>query len=117
MRSLKRQWGCRRLAIPCSKSEKGKECIRSCCAGCSPRTTRMRYGFIIDQRACIGCHACTVACKQENGVALGDFRTWVKYTEKGTFPNVTRSFLVERCNHCDDAPCVNICPVTADRKS
>jgi Fe-S-cluster-containing dehydrogenase component/formate-dependent nitrite reductase membrane component NrfD len=73
----------------------------------------MRYGFIIDQRRCIGCHACTVACKQENGVALGDFRTWVKHTEKGTFPNVTRSFLVERCNHCDDAPCVNICPVTA----
>lgn len=73
----------------------------------------MRYGFILDQRKCIGCHACTVACKQENGVALGDFRTWVKYTEKGTFPNVTRNFLVERCNHCDDAPCVNICPVTA----
>lgn len=73
----------------------------------------MRYGFVIDQRKCIGCHACTVACKQENGVALGDFRTWVKYTEKGTFPNVQRNFLVERCNHCDDAPCVNICPVTA----
>lgn len=73
----------------------------------------MRYGFIIDQRKCIGCHACTVACKQENGVALGDFRTWVKYTEKGTFPNVARNFLVERCNHCDDAPCVDICPVTA----
>ncbi len=73
----------------------------------------MRYGFILDQRKCIGCHACTVACKQENGVALGDFRTWVKYTEKGTFPNVQRNFLVERCNHCDDAPCVDICPVTA----
>lgn len=73
----------------------------------------MRYGFIIDQRKCIGCHACTVACKQENGVALGNFRTWVKYTEKGAFPHVTRNFLVERCNHCDDAPCVNICPVTA----
>ncbi|HLJ69435.1 MAG TPA: 4Fe-4S dicluster domain-containing protein [Chloroflexota bacterium] len=73
----------------------------------------MRYGFIIDQRKCIGCHACTVACKQENGVALGDFRTWVKYTEKGVFPHVQRSFLVERCNHCDDAPCVEICPVTA----
>ena len=73
----------------------------------------MRYGFIIDQRKCIGCHACTVACKQENQVALGNFRTWVKYTEKGTFPNVERSFLVERCNHCDDAPCASICPVTA----
>jgi Fe-S-cluster-containing dehydrogenase component/formate-dependent nitrite reductase membrane component NrfD len=73
----------------------------------------MRYGFVIDQRKCIGCHACTVACKQENGVALGDFRTWVKYTEKGSFPSITRSFLIERCNHCDDAPCVDICPVEA----
>jgi Fe-S-cluster-containing dehydrogenase component/formate-dependent nitrite reductase membrane component NrfD len=73
----------------------------------------MRYGFILDQRKCIGCHACTVACKQENAVALGDFRTWVKYTESGRFPHVRRSFLVERCNHCDDAPCVQICPVTA----
>ena len=73
----------------------------------------MRYGFVIDQRKCIGCHACTVACKQENGVALGNFRTWVKYTEKGRFPHVERNFLVERCNHCDDAPCVTICPVTA----
>ncbi|MBV9282922.1 MAG: polysulfide reductase NrfD, partial [Chloroflexi bacterium] len=73
----------------------------------------MRYGFVIDQRKCIGCHACTVACKQENGVALGNFRTWVKYTEKGTFPHVTRSFLVERCVHCDAAPCVQICPVEA----
>ena len=75
--------------------------------------THMRYGFVIDQRKCIGCHACTVACKQENGVALGDFRTWVKYTQTGTFPTVRRNFLVERCNHCDDAPCVTICPVTA----
>ena len=73
----------------------------------------MRYGFLIDQRRCIGCHACTVACKAENSVPLGSFRTWVKYTEKGSFPHVNRSFLVERCNHCDDAPCVAICPVEA----
>jgi Fe-S-cluster-containing dehydrogenase component len=71
------------------------------------------YGFVIDQRKCIGCHACTVACKQENEVPLGNFRTWVKYTEKGTFPEVKRHFTVLRCNHCDAAPCVTICPVNA----
>jgi Fe-S-cluster-containing dehydrogenase component/formate-dependent nitrite reductase membrane component NrfD len=73
----------------------------------------MRYGFVIDQRACIGCHACTVACKSENEVPLGVFRTWVKYVEKGAFPNSRRHFLVERCNHCENAPCVQICPTAA----
>ncbi len=73
----------------------------------------MRLGFLIDQRRCIGCHACTVACKQEQDVPLGVFRTWVKYIEKGEFPNTRRHFTVLRCNHCDDAPCVKICPTTA----
>jgi Fe-S-cluster-containing dehydrogenase component/formate-dependent nitrite reductase membrane component NrfD len=72
-----------------------------------------RLGFVIDQRKCIGCHACTVACKAENGVPLGEFRTWVKYVDKGTFPDSRRHFLVERCNHCDDAPCITICPTKA----
>ena len=73
----------------------------------------MRYGFVIDHRKCIGCHACTVACKEENRVPLGAFRTWVKYVEKGTFPHTRRYFSVLRCNHCDDAPCVTICPTVA----
>jgi Fe-S-cluster-containing dehydrogenase component/formate-dependent nitrite reductase membrane component NrfD len=73
----------------------------------------VRYGFVIDQRKCIGCHACTVACKEENRVPLGAFRTWVKYVEKGTFPATRRYFSVLRCNHCDDAPCVRICPTRA----
>lgn len=73
----------------------------------------MRYGFVIDQRACIGCHACTVACKSEHDVPLGVNRTWVKYVEKGQFPNTRRHFLVERCNHCANAPCVEICPTKA----
>jgi len=73
----------------------------------------VRYGFVIDQRRCIGCHACTVACKEENRVPLGAFRTWVKYVERGTFPQTQRYFSVLRCNHCDDAPCVTICPTVA----
>ena len=73
----------------------------------------MQYGFLIDHHRCIGCHACTVACKSENEVPVGDFRTWVKYTEIGTFPQVKRHFAVLRCNQCTSAPCVTICPVTA----
>ena len=71
------------------------------------------YGFIIDNRKCIGCHACTVACKAEHEVPVGVNRTWVKYIEKGEFPDAERAFHVMRCNHCEDAPCVEACPVTA----
>lgn len=73
----------------------------------------MRYGFIIDNRKCIGCHACTTACKAEHQVPLGVNRTWVKQVEKGEFPNTRRLFSVMRCNHCTEAPCVEICPVEA----
>lgn len=80
-------------------------------SGAREKTTR--YAFVIDQNRCIGCHACTVACKEEHNVPLGVFRTWVKYIEKGEFPDNSRHFGVMRCNHCDDAPCVEICPTTA----
>ncbi len=73
----------------------------------------MNYGFLIDNRKCIGCHACSVACKVEHEVPLGVARTWVKYVEKGVFPETRRTFTVTRCNHCDDAPCIEICPTTA----
>lgn len=73
----------------------------------------MNYGFIIDNRKCIGCHACSTACKSENEVPLGVNRTWVKYVETGVFPDSTRHFQVTRCNHCENPPCVRICPVTA----
>ena len=73
----------------------------------------MNYGFVIDNRLCIGCHACTVACKSEHDIPIGVNRTHVKSIEKGKFPNNTREFSVHRCNHCADAPCVEICPTTA----
>ena len=72
-----------------------------------------RLGFLLDSDSCIGCHACTVACKSEHDVPLGVNRTWVKYIETGSFPNVNRHFSVMRCNHCDDAPCITICPTGA----
>jgi Fe-S-cluster-containing dehydrogenase component/formate-dependent nitrite reductase membrane component NrfD len=71
----------------------------------------MKFGFVLDNRKCIGCHACTVACKSEHDVPVGVNRTFVKQTEKGEYPNTKRLFSVTRCNHCTDAPCVEICPV------
>ena len=47
----------------------------------------MKCGFLIDHRKCIGCHACSIACKEEHQVPLGVYCTWVKYVEKGIFPD------------------------------
>ena len=71
------------------------------------------YGFAIDLRKCIGCHACTIACKSEHQIPVGVNRCWVKTVEKGTFPDTRRFFLPVLCNQCTDAPCVRICPTNA----
>lgn len=73
----------------------------------------MNYGFLIRNDRCIGCHACSTACKAENEVPLGVHRTWVKTVEAGAFPDVRRHFQVTRCNHCANPPCVSICPTEA----
>ena len=76
--------------------------------------TKRQYGFVIDHRTCIGCHACTVACKAEHDVPLGVVPHLGEVRrEAATFPDTRRYFSVMRCNHCDDAPCVQICPTTA----
>ena len=77
---------------------------------------KVQYGMLIDVRRCIGCHACTVACKSEFDVPLGVNRSWVEYVEKGVYPNVGRSFLPRLCNHCSEPPCVSVCPTDATWK-
>ncbi|MFC7395257.1 4Fe-4S dicluster domain-containing protein [Scopulibacillus cellulosilyticus] len=81
--------------------------------GNSPDDHKVKWGKVIDQEKCIGCHACSTACKSENAVPLGMNRTFVKAVEVGTYPDVNRYFQVDRCNQCEDAPCVPVCPVTA----
>lgn len=75
-----------------------------------------RYGMVVDLRKCVGCEACTVACKSENGVPLGHFRTWVQKHEVGTYPNVGLHFVPKLCNHCDEPACVKVCPTGASFK-
>ncbi|MHB8246526.1 MAG: 4Fe-4S dicluster domain-containing protein [Acidimicrobiales bacterium] len=72
-----------------------------------------RWVKVLDQSRCIGCHACTTACKSENAVPLGVTRTYVKSVDVGLFPHVRRAFQVTRCNQCEDAPCVAACPTRA----
>jgi Fe-S-cluster-containing dehydrogenase component/formate-dependent nitrite reductase membrane component NrfD len=78
------------------------------------RPTRApKWAKVIDHTRCIGCHACSTACKSENEVPLGVHRTYVKSVDVGEFPQVRRAFQVTRCNQCDDAPCVAACPTSA----
>lgn len=76
----------------------------------------VRYGMVIDLRRCIGCHSCSVACKTEFEVPVGRYRSWVKYVDKGEYPNVVRHFLPRLCNHCKNASCERVCPTSATYK-
>ena len=73
----------------------------------------VRWAKLVDQARCIGCHACSTACKSENQVPLGVHRTYVKYVDVGRFPQARRAFQVTRCNQCAEPPCVYACPTSA----
>ncbi len=75
-----------------------------------------KWTMVIDLRKCIGCSACTVACKAENHLPPGVVYRPVIEEETGTYPNVTRRFLPRPCMQCDDPPCVSVCPVGATSK-
>lgn len=74
-----------------------------------------RYAMVIDLRKCVGCQACTASCCMENQPPLGQFRTTVKQYDVGlSQSNEVKAFMLPRlCNHCDDAPCIPVCPVQA----
>jgi Fe-S-cluster-containing dehydrogenase component len=72
--------------------------------------------MLIDQERCIGCDACTVACQKENRGSQG----WIqvitqevphKDTPAGTFPDLKMHFLPRICQHCDQPPCADACPL------
>lgn len=72
-----------------------------------------RLGMVIDTTKCIGCSDCVVACKTENDVPAGFFRDWLTEEVRGRFPTLHLELRSERCNHCDDPPCVTCCPTGA----
>ena len=76
-----------------------------------------RYGMSIDLDRCIGCEACMVACKTENEVPEGNFRLRIREVVVGSFPDLQGEFRMEQCFHCDNAPCVSVCPTGATYKT
>lgn len=70
-----------------------------------------RYAMVIDQERCVGCQACTVACRSEWDVPVGSARTRVRPAGvRGTYPDFTSTFHVSQCNNCDRPSCVPACP-------
>ncbi|MEE8470834.1 MAG: 4Fe-4S dicluster domain-containing protein [Dehalococcoidia bacterium] len=75
--------------------------------------TGVRYGMVIDLARCHGCRACVQACKVENNTPGGIAWMYVFRFEEGVYPNVGMGFLPRPCMHCNNPPCVHVCPVGA----
>ena len=77
----------------------------------------MRYAMAVDTKKCVGCSDCVVACQTENKVPIGFCRDWVVEIVDGVFPAVEVELRSERCNHCENSPCVRCCPTGASHYS
>lgn len=75
-----------------------------------------RYAMALDTVTCIGCNACTLACKVENASPSGIWMAPVIEREFGKYPEVRKTFLPLLCNHCEDAPCMKACPTKAIKR-
>jgi Fe-S-cluster-containing dehydrogenase component len=76
-----------------------------------------RYAMVIDVERCVGCMACVIACKNENDVPEGYFRTRVVEEVRGEFPFLRMELRPELCNHCEVAPCIEACPTRASHRA
>ncbi len=75
-----------------------------------------RWVTVADLERCVGCQTCTAACRHTNATSPAVQWRKVLDIEAGSFPNVSRTFVPVGCQHCDDPPCMHVCPSTATRK-
>ena len=73
----------------------------------------VRWGMSVDLRKCVGCTACTVACKAENHTPPGVSYNRMEDEEFGTYPDVGRQFTFQPCMHCTAPLCLPACPIGA----
>ena len=82
-----------------------------------------QYAIATDLNRCVGCLACSAACKSANEVPIGNF--WNKTLRigpnptkggSGQFPDVELYFLTVQCQHCANPACVEVCPTGASHK-
>jgi molybdopterin-containing oxidoreductase family iron-sulfur binding subunit len=76
----------------------------------------VRLGMLIDLERCWGCQSCTLACKQENFTPPSIWWNKIFTTERGKYPYARPVNLPTACMHCDNAPCVSVCPTGASHK-
>ena len=75
-----------------------------------------QMGWIFDRSRCVGCRACTVACKMENNTPTDVNYRWVFDREAGAYPEPTLEFVSMACYHCESPACMASCPVGAITK-
>ena len=84
--------------------------------GEAPSKRKFWYGMVIDTRRCVGCRACVVACKAENKTPPGVFYTVVVEEAVANRFDDKPIFMTKPCFHCENPPCVDVCPVSATFK-
>jgi len=75
-----------------------------------------RYAMVADLNRCVGCQTCTASCKHANNTHPDVQWRKVLDIESGTYPDVRRTFVPVGCMHCDEPPCMHVCPSTATKK-
>ena len=75
-----------------------------------------RWAMVADIDRCVGCQTCTAACRHANATSPAVEWRKVLDIEAGSYPDVSRTFVPVGCQHCDDPPCMHVCPSTATRQ-
>lgn len=104
-----------KLAGAAAASAAASGIFKDTLAQVQPKTAKAakRWGMVIDLRKCIGCHACTIACKAENHTPPGVAYMVVMEQESGAYPDIRRTFTPRPCMQCEHSSCSKVCPTKA----